>query len=313
LWWWISRRVHRSISQINVILKDATLEWEQSLAQLRMSEGEDLGELQERVKRMVERMQVVTGELDEFRREAIQSERLAAVGELAAGVAHELRNPLTSVKLLLQHAAAQKGDTRLPEEESRVVLREISRMERTIQGLLDLSRPPSSQRVRHDLRDTLQRAQNLVQGRARQQRVDIAVDSLDSPLMVNGDSEQLHQVCVNLLINGIESMPGGGVLEVHAGSDAARNSVCVHFRDHGTGIPEEVLDRLFTPFVSTKLSGTGLGLTLSRRIAEQHGGTLTAQNHPEGGAVVSLELPLEREPESDHTTPSRVPAPTGAP
>lgn len=290
LGWWISQRVHRSISQINIILKDANVEWEQSLAKLRLSGREDLTALRQRVERVVERLREVSIELDSARRDSVRSERLAAVGELAAGVAHELRNPLTSVKLLLQNAAQQPHATKLNDEETCVVLDEISRMENTIQGLLDFSRPPSPQRQRHDFRDTLHRGFNLVQGRAKQHQVQIQTILSDQPLMVDGDPEQLHQVCVNLLINGIEADSGGN-LEIQAEENHEDQTIHVRFRDFGPGIPQHVLSHLFEPFVSTKERGTGLGLAISRRIVIQHGGSLTAENHRDGGALFTIELP----------------------
>jgi C4-dicarboxylate-specific signal transduction histidine kinase len=301
LGWWMSQRLNRSISQINIILKDATVEWEQSLATLRLSDREDLGGIRDRVERVVERMRSVNAELVASRSETLRSERLAAVGELAAGVAHELRNPLTSVKLLLQNAAQLSGGARLQSDESRLVLDEISRMERTIQGLLDFSRPPSAQRRRHDLRDTLNRAYTLVQGRSKQQQVCIESEMPSQEVWVDGDPEQLHQVCVNLLINGIESMTLGGQLRVRVSSNRQGSCVRVDFHDSGPGIPDELLAHMFDPFVSTKVHGTGLGLAISRRIITQHGGKLTAENHPDGGAVLSLELPVpgpesQREP-----------------
>lgn len=291
LGWWISKRVHRSISQINIILKDASIDGEASLGKLRLSGREDLSVLRERVELVVDRLRQVSTELTAARGETLRSERLAAVGELAAGVAHELRNPLTSVKLLLQHAAQQPGTTQLKDEETCVMIDEILRMENTIQGLLDFSRPPSPQRHRHDVRNTLQRALNLVQGRAKQQKVQINTQLPDEPIIVDGDPEQIHQVCVNLLINGLEASPGG-ILEINANANLENGTICVRFRDFGSGIPPDILVHLFEPFVSTKERGTGLGLAISRRIVMQHNGSLTAENHPVCGAVFTLELPV---------------------
>lgn len=290
LGWWISKRVHVSISQINVFLKDATVEWDRTVAALRISGREDLTELRQRVERVVERLREVNAELDASRRESLRAERLAAVGQLAAGVAHELRNPLTSVKLLLQHAAQQPQKTQLNDEETCVILDEISRMENTIQGLLDFSRPPSSHPQLHDFCETLQRGLNLVQGRARQDSVQIRMVVPDHPVLVDGDPEQLHQVCVNLLINGIEADSGGN-LEIHVEEDDKDQLIRVRFRDFGPGLANHVKTHLFEPFVSTKGRGTGLGLAISRRIVMQHGGSLIAENHPDGGAVFTLELP----------------------
>lgn len=308
LGWWMGLRLHQSISQINIILKDATVEWEENLAELRVQSREDLSQLRDRVEKVVERMRQVSTELATSRREALRNERLATVGELAAGIAHELRNPLTSIKLLLQHAA-QQSDSRLREEESRVVLEEISRMERAIQGLLDFSRPPSAQRRRHDVRETLGRALNLVQGRAKQQGVQIEPRLGSVPLIVDGDPEQLQQVCVNLLINGLEAMVDGGTFEIQAHTDDRRGRVVLGFHDQGPGIPKHLLAEVFEPFVSTKACGTGLGLAISRRIVCQHGGRLIADNHPGGGAILTLELPLARDADRELDSVSRgVPA-----
>lgn len=294
LGWWISQRVHRSISQINIILKDASVDWEEKLVQLRLSGREDLHVVRERVEKVIERMKQVSNELAASRRETLRSERLAAVGQLAAGVAHELRNPLTSVKLLLQHAAQRPGDTHLNDDETCVVIDEILRMENTIQGLLDFARPPTSHFRLYDFRETVQRALHLVQGRARQQHVQIQVALPHEPVIIDGDPEQLHQVCVNLLINGIEANPGGRVevrLEERAAESARESAIRLSFRDFGPGIAPDILVHLFEPFVSGKERGTGLGLAISRRIVMQHDGCLTAENHPEGGAVLVLELP----------------------
>ena len=299
LGWWISKRLHRSISQINIILKDATVDWEESLAKLRLTGREDLSDMRERVENVVERLRQVSAELDSARHETLRTERLAAVGALAAGVAHELRNPLTSVKLLLQHAAEQPGDTRLSDDETCIVIDEILRMENTIQGLLDFSRPPSPQRQRYDLRLTLQRALNLVQGRAKQQQVQIETSLPNEPLLVNGDAEQLHQVFVNLLINGIEA-DSGGILEIRADRDPREQLLHIRFRDFGPGIPQEILVHLFEPFVSAKDHGTGLGLAVSRRIVLQHGGSLTGENHPDGGAIFTVDLPSASDAATSH-------------
>jgi signal transduction histidine kinase len=207
-------------------------------------------------------------------------------------VAHDLRNPLTSVKLLLQHAAGQPPNAPFAESKLRLILDEIARMEHTIQSLLDFSRPPALRRVRHDVRDTLHRALNLVEGRASRQGVRMTTALDGGPLTVDADPEQLHQVFVNLLINAIEAMPDGGQLSVTA---EARGDVSpqvqVRVQDSGPGLPDEILDRLFEPFATTKDRGTGLGLAVSRRIVEEHGGSIQAANGAQGGAVFCVSLP----------------------
>jgi signal transduction histidine kinase len=257
----------------------------------------DLPGLDEQVQAVAAQIRKVLDELHRARREAMQAERLAAVGELAAGVAHELRNPLTSVKLLIQTAAQRSPGQALGERPLQIVQHEIERMERTIQGLLDFARPPRLHRVRHDVRETLQRALNLVVGRAAQQEVTVQTDLPPTPVEVEADPEQLHQVFVNLLLNSMDSMANGGLLRIALEAQAIRGGTCrIVFSDSGLGIPDAVLERLFEPFVTTKDRGTGLGLAISRRIVEEHHGRILAANCGGQGASFTVELPLAAAP-----------------
>jgi signal transduction histidine kinase len=289
---WVARGLHRSLSQISVTLKGATGELLEEIGRVDVYAPDDLPALQQQVQAIASRIKQVGEELQQARREAMRAERLAAVGELAASVAHELRNPLTSVKLLIQNTVQRRTDRPLGDKPFRVVLEEISRMENTIQGLLDFARPSQLNRVAHDLGNTVRRALNLVEGRAKQEGVAVSEDLPDGPILVDGDPEQLHQVFVNLLLNSIESMRDGGSLRVCVSSQPARGGCRVSFTDSGTGIPEELAERIFEPFVTSKEYGTGLGLAISRRIVETHGGTIAATNGPQQGAVFTVDLPL---------------------
>jgi signal transduction histidine kinase len=290
---WIARGMHRSISQISVTLKGAAGELDQELSSVEIHTPGDLPELQQLARAVTERVRHVVAELEEARRQAMSAERLAAVGELAAGIAHELRNPLTSVKLLMQTAPQQSSGRSFGERDFQVVQREIARMEGTIQGLLDFARPPQLRRVTHDLRVTAQRALNLVEGRAKKQQVKVVSEFSDAPVIVDGDPEQIHQVLVNLLLNAVEAMPDGGVLKMTIELGEGGQHVCrVAVSDSGAGISPQILARIFEPFVTSKEGGTGLGLAISRRIAQEHGGTLLAVNREEGGALLTLELPM---------------------
>jgi C4-dicarboxylate-specific signal transduction histidine kinase len=141
----------------------------------------------------------------------------------------------------------------------------------------------------------VQRALNLVEGRAKQQNVAISEKVPSRPVVVSGDPEQLHQIFVNLLLNGIEAMPQGGPLIVDVEAEEPGRICRVSVSDSGDGIPQQILDRIFEPFATSKEHGTGLGLAISHRIAKEHGGVLLAANRTEGGAVFTLELPLSME------------------
>lgn len=288
---WISRRFHRSISQISITLNDVASEMREHVGRVDVRESGELPLLQEQVNIVVARIREVIQQLNEARQQAISGARLAALGEMAAGVAHELRNPLTSVKLLIQ-TGAQRLDRPLTDRQFRVVLEEISRMETTIERMLDFARPPRMNRMRHDVREIVGRALSLVEGRAQHGGVEIVSEIPSAAVDVNGDSEQLHQVFSNLLQNAIEAMPGGGTLHVNVELQSARQICRVVFDDTGPGISSDVLKRIFEPFVTDKARGTGLGLAVSYRIVREHDGQLIAENRPQGGASFTVELPL---------------------
>lgn len=311
LGWRVARRLQTTAARIAVtlnetVLTDASSDMASSDMTVQITRDSTFEDVHRQAERVVERVRSVLSELQAARREVIQSERLAAVGELAAGVAHELRNPLTSVKLLLQHAARQPADYRIGEQKLQLILEEIRRMEVTIQGLLDFARRPAIRRIRHDLRETLQRSLNLVEGRMQQSRVQLHADINSRPLWVMGDAELLSQVFVNLFLNAIEAMPAGGLLSVTTELSDSGQHVRLTVTDTGCGFPAEVFSRLFEPFATTKERGTGLGLAICRRIILEHQGQIRAGNRAEGGAVVAAELPVD---DTTAESPPAAPAP----
>jgi signal transduction histidine kinase len=292
-------RLRSQIARITVKLGETDLGRVEVAQEAEDTDPADLESLDQQVGRVQLRLMEVVTELQSAQQEVLRSERLAAVGQLAAGVAHELRNPLTSVKLLVQtaqEAAKGKGGgpaTVFDPQTFEVLTSEIDRMERTIQSLLDFARPTQPRRTRHDLREPLRRVLNLISARASQQRVAIDCRGGEAPLWVVGDTEQLVQVFLNLTLNGIDAMPEGGRLGLELTRGLAEGSRWVGLRvnDQGPGLSAEVLGRLFEPFVTTKERGTGLGLAVSRRIVLEHSGELLVRNLPAGGAEFELRLP----------------------
>ncbi|MFO1001385.1 MAG: ATP-binding protein [Planctomycetaceae bacterium] len=292
LGWGVARRLQSSVTEIAVTLNESVMGDEPQELRFSITRESSIEDVRKQAERVVERLRQVAKELQVARKEVIQSERLAAVGELAAGVAHELRNPLTSVKLLLQHVSKKANGFRIEDSQLQLILDEVGRMEGTIQGLLDFSRTPVMNRTKHDLRETLQRSLNLVDGRLKQNNILLRRVIAPAALWIDGDAEQLNQVFVNLLLNSVEAMPVGGQLDVTAEFGATNNIGRIVVCDTGDGISPDVLPRLFEPFATTKERGTGLGLAVSRRIVTDHHGTITAENLPERGAMLVVELPL---------------------
>ncbi len=229
----------------------------------------------------------VTRELQRSREELLRAEQLAAVGHLAAGMAHELRNPLTAIMMMVQTAK--------PDEPAdlQVIEDEVRRMERTIQACLDFAKPRQPQRALCDLRDAVEGAYRLLEARIRRQQIEFDLVQPDQPVPVLGDRQLLHQMFVNLLLNAIESTgPRGGMgvrIEMIRPGGPARIAVW----DNGPGIAPEMLPALFDPFVTSKATGTGLGLSVCRQIMLSHEGRIEAKNRSQGGAEIIVTLPCQ--------------------
>jgi two-component system, NtrC family, sensor histidine kinase HydH len=290
----VARGLRRSIHHLSIHVQDAANKLRQDLPPVALREDGDLQQLHGQMQAVVREIEQVVEKLQQREREVLRAEQLAAVGQLAAGVAHELRNPLTSIKMLVQAGCEDLERRGVLAEDLHVIELEIRRMERCLQTFLDFARPPKLECRRVSLAGPLERTLALVAGRARKQHVTVRFTPPDPPVFVEADEEQLRQLFVNLALNALDVMPRGGVLGVEVRPPRAgdgRGQVEVRVLDTGPGISAELLPRLFQPFVSGKETGLGLGLVTSRRIAESHGGTLQARNRPEGGACFTLRLP----------------------
>jgi signal transduction histidine kinase len=284
----MARSLRHSIYQLSVGIRDAAGRLNRELGSVTLEEEGDLPGLHRQLQGVLAEIERVVEQLQQREREVLRAEQLAAVGQVAAGVAHELRNPLTSVKMLVQTALESPSKDGLPPEDLHLMENEIRRMEQRIQVFLDFARPPRSERRRTDLVDLLRRALALVEGRARRQRVTLLADLPDHAIYLMLDPEQVHQVILNLLLNALDALPRGGSVQVEmfVGKD-----IEIRISDSGPGIAPRIRDRLFEPFVSSKETGMGLGLSISKRLIEAHGGTIRGENRPDGGALFGITLP----------------------
>ncbi|MCI0455614.1 MAG: ATP-binding protein [Gemmataceae bacterium] len=289
----LARALRRSIYELSVRIRDAAGKLRQELPAVLVTRDGDIDHLHEQVKGLVGQIESVVEQLQQREREVLRAEQLAAVGQLAAGVAHELRNPLTAVKMLVQTSQDDLKARGMPSEDLQLIEGEIRRLERSLQTFLDFARPPKMERRPLSLAPVIERALALVSGRARKQKVELLFAAPALPVWLEADGEQLQQLLVNLALNALDSMPHGGELRIET-ERLASGQVEVRVLDTGAGIPETLLPRLFRPFVSGKETGLGLGLVVSRRIAEEHGGQLRAANRPRGGTCLTLRLPLRK-------------------
>ncbi|MBI1916135.1 MAG: hypothetical protein HYS12_15585 [Planctomycetes bacterium] len=287
----LARRLGRSFIQLRVPIHDAAGKLNEVVGPVEVDAGQSLEQLEMALQKLADQVSAVVARLQESQREALRAEQMACVGQLAAGIAHELRNPLTAVKMLLEGNREEAAARGMPLEDFDVIEQEVGRLERRLQQFLDFARPPRLERRPVELGNLVRQTLGLVCGRARQQNVQLEVTALCPPIVAEADAEQLRQVFVNLALNALDAMPRGGVLEFLL-SPPANGYAEVVVQDTGPGIAPALLPRLFEPFVSGKETGLGLGLVVSRRIVESHGGSLTAANQPQGGARFVLRLPL---------------------
>jgi two-component system sensor histidine kinase HydH len=240
--------------------------------------------------------------------ESARQERLAALGGMAAVLAHEIRNPLGAIKGLAQFLGEKQAGDATQAEMTRTIAGEATRLERLVNDLLTYARPRPPDRHPLDLGATLREVEALAQAPAEAAGVKVRVEAAEGLPPVLADRDQVQQLFGNLALNAIQAMPAGGTLTLSVratgagGGDAAQESagpmdgVTIRVEDTGSGIPAEDLPRVFEPFYTTRSKGTGLGLAICRQIVEAHGGIIrVARTGPEG-TVFEVRLPREGVP-----------------
>ncbi|MET3288704.1 UNVERIFIED_CONTAM: signal transduction histidine kinase [Brevibacillus sp. OAP136] len=218
-----------------------------------------------------------------------KSEMLSMIGQLAAGVAHEIRNPLTSIKgfLQLMQANATKN-----EDYFTIMLTELARIEFIISEFLVLAKPQLVMKERRNLIHLLQNIIVLVETHAILNNVQIFLHFEPELPLILCEESQLKQAFVNIMKNAIEAMPDGGELLITVNCEG-NDRVVVQFIDDGVGVPEEIMPKLGEPFYTTKEKGTGLGLMVSYKIIENHRGHIQVRSTPQKGTTVEIQLPTE--------------------
>jgi two-component system sensor histidine kinase AtoS len=280
-----------------------TVPIEVSTVPLKSGDGKDLGVI------AALRDVTVVHELEQRLR---RSDRLAALGSLAAGLAHEIKNPLTSLLTFSRHLARRFDDERFRARFQSVVPRELERINGIVEQLLELSRPARLTFSPVRVPALLDRAAELYGQEMETAGVRIAREYARDLPAVWADPDALYQACVNLLRNALDAMPSGGRLTLRAGWSAAGASrparhqpraaarrVRVEIEDTGVGIRAVDADRVFNPFFSTKAGGTGLGLALTHKIVEDHGGAIDFRSAAGGGTTFRIELPVVPDPPAE--------------
>jgi signal transduction histidine kinase len=244
----------------------------------------DLGQVAQAINRMAERRAA----LEDILR---QQDRLAALGKVVAGVAHEVRNPLNSIKLTLQllDRRLKKGVAASNEVEE--CLQEIDRLDMIVGRLLAFGRPVMTNRHTQEIEPLIYQAIKMVHEPARQKRIQITANEVEKSLVADVDGPQIIQVLINLLLNAIEASPSSGTVRLTA--ESLGPNACIRIADEGARIPDDVRQHVFDAYYTTKPDGSGLGLSVSREIVVNHGGALEFESDNSGTAFILL-LPIER-------------------
>lgn len=218
----------------------------------------------------------------------MEAENLSVLGKLAAGLAHEIRNPLTTVKGFLQLISAE---TILKEEYISLMQSEIERIEQITQDLMLLSKPSNYNKQALDIIKIIEDVTILLEPEAYKNKVGLQMESFKNPLHVYCNEKKIKQVFINLMKNGIESMKEGGALMINITSNDQKNKIDIAIIDQGCGITEPELEQLGQPFFTTKQTGNGLGLMMSSKIVQEHNGIIKVDSEVGVGTTFHVELP----------------------
>jgi signal transduction histidine kinase len=246
----------------------------------------DLGKVAQAINRMAERRMALEDKLR-------QQDRLAALGKVVAGVAHEVRNPLNSIKLTLQLLDRRLKKGVAASSEVQECLQEIDRLDMIVGRLLAFGRPAMTHRHTQEIEPLIHQAVKMVNDPMQQRNVQIVLKTLEAGIVADIDGSQIIQVLINLLLNAIEASPRSGTVKLTA--EYLGPTVCIRIVDEGTRIPDNVRQHIFDAYYTTKPNGSGLGLAVSREIIANHGGALEFESENTGTTFIML-LPIERSP-----------------
>jgi len=242
------------------------------------------------IARAINRMAVSLLEKEKLEEELRRSERLASLGRLVTGVAHELRNPISVVRTTVQLMETEFKDTPAIDEYTSVIKEQVDRQNRIIQELLDFGRPGKNLVQPVSINSLLEKILTFTTPLLQQNNIRLVKETNEHLPLIEADGERIKQVFVNLILNAVAAMPEGGILTIKGDRD--EHNLYVEFTDTGCGIAPTDLPNIFDPFYTTWEGGTGLGLSISHQIIKSHGGIIEAANTDPHGATFRVTLPL---------------------
>lgn len=254
---------------------------------IELASKDEIGVLASAFNNMAEELKKMQRMQEELRR----LDRLSALGQLAAGVAHEVKNPLGIIKNSAQILQSKPLVQKRKEEIINFIIEEAERINRVVDNFLQFSRPPKMKREKTNILDVLDRTIRLVSDTLRKNNISVVKDYAKPGPLINIDASQFQQLFLNLILNSIEAMPRGGALKIS--TQRKKQQLEIIFSDTGCGIPKKIRDKIFEPFYTTRKQGTGLGLAISYKIVESHGGEITLESKAGKGSAFHIMLPVE--------------------
>ena len=254
--------------------------------------------LRQRVHTLMENVDQTRSELKQSREHLVQAEKLALVGKLAAGVAHTIRNPLTSVNMRLFSLERSLELSQNQREDFEVISEEVRHIDTIVQNFLEFARPPKLKMQSISPSEVVDMALQLLRHRLESYGVRVELERQNPLPKIAADPEQLKEVLINLLVNACEAMGEGGLIVIREEEGVAEplgRVAVIRVKDSGPGIPKAVRHRVFEPFYSTKEEGTGLGLSIAYRIVEEHGGWLSLKSKEGEGTTFTITLPCKED------------------
>jgi two-component system sensor histidine kinase HydH len=229
-------------------------------------------------------------EIRQLQQQLRRNERLSALGNLAAGVAHEIRNPLSSIKgfaTFLLDRTGQASDANA----AKMLIQEVDRLNRVVSGLLEFAQPDTIRLAPAELTPIVERALNLCAADAANKKIAVRFTPAANLPLIAADADKLAQALLNLFLNAIQAMGTEGALDISACLEQGTGRILLRIEDNGEGIAPEALSAIFDPYVTSRASGTGLGLAIVHRIVEQHGGIIRVESKRGRGSAFFLHLP----------------------
>ena len=231
-------------------------------------------------------------EVRSLRREIERSQRLASIGRLAAGVAHEIRNPLSSIKGFATYFKERYKNAPEDQQTAAIMIQEVDRLNRVVGQLLEFARPVTVKPKPTDLDTLVDESVKVIEPQAKERKITVKINNSTRGEKIRIDSDRLNQVLLNLYLNAIESMEDGGELTVELSANNEANEIEISVSDNGCGIPRKDQTKIFDPYFTTKSSGTGLGLAIAHNIVEAMDGTIKVESNPGKGTTFTLKIPI---------------------